>query len=106
MLVEAPGGEYFSADRDHEYSLSVPDEEIDFDSMKKIIEDLNIIDWDDYDKAAEDIYNTEWFQISFNFDDGVRINASGTGHPEHYDEFRDAFLKWLVEATKKVDIGS
>ena len=57
----------------------------------KIVSELNIITWRDFDKAAEDYNNEEWFQLAIGYGDGS-IRAMGTVHPADYDEFRSRVL--------------
>ena len=89
-------GEYF-AEGEKSYSVTVPIKDIGLEKVRKMIDDYDILDWYDFDEAAEDYNNAEWFQVSFGFDDGLHISACGTAHPDHYDEFRAAFLSWLSE---------
>lgn len=70
------------------------------EKLTELVRKHNIISWYDWDKAAEDYNNEEWFQISFNFEEG-RINAHGTLHPEGYDAFRKDFLVWLLKTVKE-----
>ncbi len=89
-------GEFFPVGEQH-YMLTFPLKDIGLDEVKKMIDDYGILNWYDYDEAAEDYNNAEWFQVSFSFDDGLNISACGTKHPENYDEFRKAFLSWMKE---------
>ena len=79
------------------YHIKLPLADANLDELQKIIEEYNIISWFDYNKSAEDYNNCEWFQIHLGFDDDMNIEAYGTEHPENYDEFRDAFIKWMKE---------
>ena len=93
--IKSAGGSYFP-EGEINHVLHVPDAELGLDDVRKIIDDLRLIEWSDYDKAAEDYNNSEWFQVSFSFDDNTRIGACGTEHPDNYEAFRDAFLSWLA----------
>ena len=79
------------------YHINLPLAEANLTELQKAIEEYNIISWYNYYKSAEDYNNCEWFQISFGFDDELRINAHGTEHPKNYDEFRDACIRWMKE---------
>ena len=83
------------------YYGKMADEDIDFEALQKIIEKYSIIEWYNYEKTAVDYNNCEWFQISFGFDDNFDINALGTEHPQNYQQFRDEFLKALLEIVDK-----
>ena len=79
----------------------VPDEVIDFPAVQAMVEQYNLITWYDWDKASDDP-DAEWFQLSLDFsgegdEEGSVLNAMGSAHPEHYDEFRAAFLTWLAK---------
>ena len=72
------------------------EEQIDFASFQALIDKYELINWYNYDETAEDYNNQEWFQISFGFDDGKVLNAMGTKHPEHYEEFRQEYLELII----------
>ena len=95
ITIKSYSERYFPKCERHCY-LHVPYSEIDFTPVRQMIDDYEILKWYDYDKAAEDYNNEEWFQIAFGFDDDLCINACGTEHPEHYDEFRNAFIPWMI----------
>lgn len=102
--VKSDSGEFFPKG---EYSTvrHVPDTDIDFDAVRKMADEYSLIEWDDFDKAAEDYNNSEWFQIALSFgstESPLRISACGTEHPGHYEEFRKAFLTWLADTYMKV----
>ena len=46
------------------------------------------------------IYWSAW--ISFGFSGGQTLNAMGTAHPEHYEEFRQAFLSLMAESYQEI----
>ena len=91
---KSTGGEYFPVG-EKSGSATIPIKDIGLEKVRKMIDDYDILKWYDFDEAAEDYNNAEWFQVRFGFDDGLAISACGTAHPEHYDEFRTAFLTWL-----------
>ncbi|MCR4992043.1 MAG: hypothetical protein K6A45_03260 [Lachnospiraceae bacterium] len=93
-------GEYFPEGEEH-YMLTVSLKDIGLEKVRKMIDDYGMLDWYDYDETAEDYNNSEWFQVSFGFDDGLSISACGTKHPEHYDEFRSAFLAWMQDVVTR-----
>ena len=76
---------------------------IDFAGVQELINKYDLIQWYNYDEAAEDYNNSEWFQISFGFDDGKTLNACGTKHPENYDAFRKEFLELVVKMTENAE---
>ena len=86
-----------------EYSFYGVSESTDrfFAGLKEIVDRLNIISWMDYDKAAADYNNEEWFQIDIGYEDGS-ISAMGTEHPDNYDEFRREVLALLKELSETV----
>jgi len=80
---------------------TVPDEMLHLDEIDALVKKYNLIEWYDYDKAAEDYNNAEWFQIDLGYgDDG--ISACGTEHPKNYDAFRRDFLKILKKIISEV----
>ncbi len=81
---------------------NVPDEYIDFYGVQELIDRYRLIEWYNYDKAAEDYNNSEWFQLSFGFDGGSNLSAMGTEPPEHYAEFRHDFLKLMAEGLLRI----
>ena len=79
----------------------VSDEVIDFPAVQAMVEQYNLITWYDWDMVSDDP-DAEWFQLSLDFSgegegEGMTLNAMGSAHPEHYDEFRAAFLTWLAK---------
>ena len=58
--------------------------------------------WYNWDKAAEDYNNAEWFQLSFSFEEG-NMNAMGTEYPENYDEFRSEVLQHIVRVIRAAE---
>ena len=101
VQITSDSGEFFDKGTYNYYS-NLPNEAIDFDGIKKLIEKYNVLEWYDYDEAAEDYMNSEWFQVSFGFEN-TSINAMGTEHPEHYDEFRKEFLELMVDMIEKAE---
>ncbi|MBQ9544087.1 MAG: hypothetical protein IJV00_03040, partial [Clostridia bacterium] len=98
LKVKSRSGEFFD-EGEISYYTSVPDEVIRLDAFGEIIRKHGVINWLDFDKAAKDYNNSEWFQISVSYADG-RINARGTEHPENYDAFRKDFLALVAEVTE------
>ena len=91
--IRSESGEFFPEGR-YRYYCDVPDEALDLPGFDAICRKYDIIRWYDYDKAAEDYNNCEWFQLSFGFGDS-NLNAMGTAHPEGYDGFRREYLEHL-----------
>lgn len=78
-----------------------PISESNLDELEQAIKDYEIIKWYDFYAHTEDPNNSEWFQISFNFDNKMHISAHGTKKPEHYEEFRAVCINWLNELVNK-----
>jgi len=91
IQIDAKKDGVFPAGKKRYYS-ALPDEAIDFAGLKELIEKYKVIEWYDFHEASEDPHNSEWFQISFSFEN-VTISAMGTAHPPRYDEFRTEFLE-------------
>ena len=93
LRVNSYSGEFFPKG---EYSVyaAVPDEIIDWDAFAQLVNKHQLVQWMDWHKAAPDYNNSEWFQMSLDFENG-RIQAMGTEHPEHYENFRKDFLTLL-----------
>lgn len=104
VTINSFSGEYFEKG-EKKYYLHVPDEELGFEELRKIIDDFSVIEWYDYEKTAEDYNNAEWFQLGIGFDSDMYISAMGTEHPERYDGFRDAVLSWLKSELASVATG-
>lgn len=101
VKVKAKSCEFFPEKEVNVYS-SATDDKIPFDKMQDIIEKYDLVKWYDYEEHSEDNSNREWFQISFGFDDGFRLNAMGSKPPENYYEFRNEFIKLIAETAKNV----
>lgn len=99
VKINSKSGEFFP-EGEYRYYCAVPDEVIDFDALERIVEELDITEWMDYNRSAEDYDNREWFQIELSFETG-EIQATGSEHPEHYDEFRTAVFNWLRDTVDK-----
>lgn len=97
--IRSVSGEFFPVG-DFRYYASVPDDQIDWAAFAKLVDKHHLTQWMDYDKAAEDYNNAEWFQIGWSFERG-HIDACGTEHPKGYEAFRKDFLKLLVKAVEK-----
>ena len=87
----------------HQYYEAVEADKIDFAGIQALIEKYDLITWYNYDETDEDYANKEWFQMSFGFDDGKTLNAMGTKHPEHYEEFRKEFLELIIQMCSQID---
>ena len=93
VRISSVSGEFFP-EGDHNFYKTVPDEEIDWDAFAALVKKYNLTQWMDYEKAAQDYNNCEWFQMGFDFEEG-HISAMGTEHPENYEAFRKDFLTLL-----------
>ena len=102
VKIQSESGEFIEPGS-YQYYTAVDADEIDFAGVQTLIEKYELIQWYNYDEAAEDYNNSEWFQISFGFDDGRTLNAMGTEHPEHYDDFRKEFLELVIGMTKNLE---
>lgn len=89
-----PAGKYL-------YACEVKDDQLPFDAVQELIEKYDLIQWYNYNETAEDYQNSEWFQLSFGFDDDFYLDACGTEHPENYDEFRKEFLTLMTNWIKE-----
>ncbi|MBR5931970.1 MAG: hypothetical protein IKZ95_08115 [Lachnospiraceae bacterium] len=102
VKITSKSGEFIEPG-EYQYYTAMDVSQIDFAGVQELIEKYDLIQWYNYDEAAEDYNNSEWFQISFGFDDGKTLNACGTEHPEHYEEFRKEFLELIVKMTKNAE---
>ncbi len=87
----------------YQYYEAVEEDKIDFAQVQALIEKYDLITWYNYDETDEDYANKEWFQMSFGFDDGKTLNAMGTKHPEHYEEFRKEFLELIIQMCSQLE---
>jgi len=94
VIIKSVSGEFIEKG-EYRYYCKVANEDIGFKDFEDLIVKYDLIQWYNYDKAAVDYNNCEWFQLSFGFDDEKVLNAYGTLHPENYDEFRKDFLSLL-----------
>ena len=101
VRIYSVSGEFIEPGK-YNYYYDMPDEDIGFDEIRAILERHDLIRWYGWDKAAEDYNNSEWFQISFSFEEGD-ISAMGTAHPEGYDEFRREILEYIVQMIKNAE---
>ncbi len=97
LRVNAPSREFFD-EPEFSYYCTVPDEIMDMRGFGDVVREYGLINWYDYHETAKDPNNSEWFQLSFSYENG-RLNAMGTGHPERYDEARKAFLTHVARIT-------
>lgn len=95
MRIKSKKGEFFE-EGDYLYFSVLPLEAIDFDGIKELAEQYNLIEWYGWQKEAKDADKSEWFQISFEFEEGI-IDAAGTDHPENYEAFRKEFLERMAK---------
>ena len=95
VQILSESGEFLEPGKYRWYG-SLPDEEVCFEQIRELIDKYDILQWYNFDEAAEDPNNKEWFQVSFGYDEDS-INAKGTRHPEHYDEFRKELLTCIIE---------
>lgn len=101
VRIHSESGEFLPVG-DYRVYRAVPDEYIDFDGVQALVDKYSLIEWYNYDKAAEDYNNSEWFQIEFGFTGGSRLSAMGTEPPAHYAEFRHDFLQLMTQGLLKV----
>lgn len=103
VTIKSDSGKYFEKG-EYFYYTALPDDEIGLGKLKELAEKYDLIQWYDYYKVSDDPNNSEWFQIALSFEDG-KIHASGTLHPENYDEFRDEFLELMAETVENAKIN-
>ncbi len=96
IRIHSVSGE-FLPNGDYKYYGHLDNKYADFSKLDELVEKYQLINWYDYDVAAEDSSNAEWFQVHIGFDDEKRLNAMGTEKPENYDAFRQEFLSYLIE---------
>ncbi len=101
LRVTSESGAIFP-EGDYNYYADLPDEAIDFEGIGDLIRTYGVMEWYGFDQASEDPDNSEWFQVSFGFEEGT-IQAYGTAHPEHYEEFREAFLTLLYGMVRNAE---
>lgn len=105
IKLDSLSGKYFPIGK-NSYYFHLPLSEADLPAVRKILDENNILEWYDFDEAADDYNNSEWFQICFGFDDKLSISACGTKHPDHYDSFKDSFLKWMKTVMQRFIIDT
>lgn len=66
--------------------------ETQLDDIQAIVEKYDLESWFDFTGESQDPANSESFVLRLAFDSGDEIRASGTLHPENYDEFRSELL--------------
>lgn len=81
---------------DYRFYCRVTDDKIHWDKFAELIKKHRLERWCDWEQSDDEHRDAEWFQVSFNFDEG-NINANGNVHPEEYDAFREDFLQLFVE---------
>lgn len=101
VTIHSESGEFIEPG-DYRYYCALPEEAIDFAAVQALIEKYNVISWYDWDEAAEDYNNSEWFQVSFSFE-GTHISAMGTDYPENYEEFRREFISTVISIIKNAE---
>lgn len=102
VQVESKSGEFFPVG-EYKKVTSVSNDVIDLDKLQQMIEKYDLIQWYGFEGKAADPNNEEYFFAEIIFDDGLVIDASGSKHPENYDEFRKEFLEWVKETADVVD---
>ena len=81
---------------DYRFYCRVTDDKIHWDRFGELIKKHRLARWCDFEGRDSENKEAEWFQVSFNFDEG-EINALGTAHPEDYEAFRNDFLQLFAE---------
>lgn len=94
VRVQEGADGFFGGNR--QYYMELPNEAIDFEGVKALIEKYQVMNWYGWEEADPDYNNCEWFQISFSFEEG-NIGAYGTAKPENYEKFRAEFLTLMAE---------
>ncbi|MBP5455076.1 MAG: hypothetical protein J6Y37_01075 [Paludibacteraceae bacterium] len=101
VKIKSCSGEFFEKGY-YRYYAGLPDEALHWDKVTEIMERNKVVCWMNYDKAAPDANNSEWFQFAFGFEEG-RVEAMGTLPPENYGQFRQEFLSWLCSVIKEAE---
>ena len=101
IRVKSVSGE-FLPEGEYNVSRRLSKEEMHFSEIRELIEKHEVIRWTDYDKAAEDYNNSEWFQFNFGFEE-MSISAMGTEPPENYEAFRSDFLKLMAVLEQEME---
>ena len=101
VRITSESGEFIEPGT-YNYYYDLPDEEIGFEEIAALFEKYELMKWYNWDKAAEDYNNAEWFQLSFSFEEG-NMNAMGTEYPENYDEFRSEVLQHIVRVIRAAE---
>ena len=103
LSIRSVSGEFIE-EGDYRLYGHLDSEYIDLTWLDELIRKYDIITWYEYDEAAQDYSNSEWFQMNLGLDDENvgTISAMGTRHPENYDEFRKEFLTQLVSFYEEV----
>ena len=99
VSIRSVSGDFFPVG-EYKIYTAVPDNDIDWEGFAKLVEKYGLVKWMDYDRAAEDYNNSEWFQLDLSFEQG-RISAMGTLPPENYDDFRRDFLNLLRKGVER-----
>lgn len=99
VRVRSVSGDFFP-EGSYTIYTAVPDSNINWQGVAALVGKYDLVKWMDYDRAAEDYNNCEWFQIELGFEQG-HISAMGTLHPDNYDNFRRDFLTILREAVER-----
>lgn len=103
IRIKSVSGEYYDPEEVYVYG-HLDEEYIDPSWLDELLEKYDIITWYDYDEAAENYNDCEWFQMALGFEseENSRLDAMGTKHPENYDEFRDGFIKGMISFYEEV----
>lgn len=98
MKIKSKTGEFFE-EGEYVYFSVLPLEALNFAAIKELVEKHELMKWYGWEETNKDYETNEWFQISFEFEEGT-INALGTEHPENYEAFRKDFLALMAETVK------
>ena len=101
ITVHSASGEFFPSG-DYRVCRKADDEYLKLEAVQALVEKYDLVRWYDWREASETPNDSEWFQISFGFSGGQTLNAMGTAHPEHYDEFRQDFLSLMAESYQEI----
>ncbi len=101
VRIISESGEFLEPGKYRWYG-TLEDEAIGFEKIQELVDQYDIMKWYNFDEAAKDYNNEEWFQISLGYDHDS-INACGTVHPEHYDAFRHDLLTYVIGMLKTAE---
>ena len=66
------------------------------DELKKVIDDNNLQDWNNFDEKDNDVLDGEGFYLEIIYEDGTTIKASGSNKfPDNYGKVKEEMKKFF-----------